>query len=132
MWLAAHDNFAPLVIITTADPAVVCVVADVFPNASHIWSLYHLIAIIFKNCRGAVRGAIGQLVVDFLTVSKTMTKEAFHARCDPHPFPYISLSLLPSMSTIFTVSYTYPHTFMHVFSNIGYEHIFHTVRHTWS
>jgi hypothetical protein len=26
---------------------------------------------------------IGQLVVDFLTVSETMADEAFHARCDP-------------------------------------------------
>jgi hypothetical protein len=92
MWLAAHDNFAPLVIITYADPAVVCVVADVFPNASHIWSLYHLIANIFKNCRGVVDGALGQLVVNFLTVSKTITNEAFHARCDPHPFPCIPLA----------------------------------------
>jgi hypothetical protein len=34
-------------------------VADVFPNASHMWSLYHMIANIFNNCRGALGGAIG-------------------------------------------------------------------------
>eukprot|EP00873_Tetraselmis_striata_P014262 jgi/Tetstr1/434526/TSEL_023618.t1 len=80
MWFEAHDNIAPLVIITDADPAVVAVVADVFPHAYHIWCLYHLIANIFKNCRSAVGGAIGQLVVDFITTSKTQTEVAFRAR----------------------------------------------------
>eukprot|EP00873_Tetraselmis_striata_P003278 jgi/Tetstr1/423542/TSEL_014215.t1 len=80
MWFKAHDNIAPLVIITDADPAVVAVVADVFPHAYHIWCLYHLIANIFKNCRSAVGGAIGQLVVDFITTSKTQTEVAFRAR----------------------------------------------------
>lgn len=79
-FLKAHGDFAPALIITDCDPAVVSVVATVFPNAIHIWCLYHLITNIFRNCKGSVGGAIGQLIVDFITVSKTITKTAFLAR----------------------------------------------------
>lgn len=79
-WLYAHGGLAPLVVITDADPVVVSVVALVFLLAHHIRCMYHLIANIFKNCKGDVGGAISQLVVDFITVSKTRSEEAFNAR----------------------------------------------------
>ena len=88
-FVAAHSDLAPLVIITDADPAVSAVVNAVFPDATHIWCLYHLIANIFRNCRAAVGGAIGRLIVDFIIVSKTQTEEAFRARYStPHPTPH--------------------------------------------
>jgi len=79
-FLDAHDGISPSVVITDADPAVVSVVCEVFPDATHVWCLYHLLQNIFKNCKGSISGDIGSLLSDFLTVSKTSTEDAFLKR----------------------------------------------------
>eukprot|EP00873_Tetraselmis_striata_P001195 jgi/Tetstr1/421459/TSEL_012408.t1 len=79
-WLACQNGVAPTAVITDADPAVNCVVNTVFPEATHIWCRYHLMVNIFKNCRATVGGAIGRLINDWITVSKTQTRTAFTTR----------------------------------------------------
>ena len=79
-WLECHDGLAPLLVITDSDPAVGCVVGVTFPDALHMWCLWHILQNVFKNCRGTVGGRIGQLLSDLICVAHTITEKAFHAR----------------------------------------------------
>ena len=79
-WLECQDNLAPLLVITDSDPAVACVVGIIFPDAIHMWCLWHILQNVFKNCRGTVGGRIGQLLADLICVAQTITEKAFLAR----------------------------------------------------
>ena len=79
-WLGAHDDVSPMLVITDSDPALATVVVVVFPDAVHMWCLWHMLQNIFKNCRGSIGAKIPQLLVDFMCVAKTITEEAFQGR----------------------------------------------------
>ena len=79
-WLKAMGDLQPTLVITDSDPAVVAVLGAVFPDALHMWCLWHMLRNIFKNCKGRVGGAIGKLLSDFMKVAATNTETAFLAR----------------------------------------------------
>lgn len=79
-WLEAMDGVAPSLVITDADPAVMPTVASAFPDALHMWCLWHMLKNIFSHCRSTVGGAVPKLITDFITVSKTIGMCAFLSR----------------------------------------------------
>lgn len=81
-WRAGMHDIPPNVIATDADPAASLAVGAVFPEAFHMWCLWHILQNLMKVLKGKLKGVLPKFLTDFLMVQRTVGKATFLKRFD--------------------------------------------------